>query len=156
MIAVHMVRWSARVSALALLGLVALLCFGEGMPNLLRASLAENLQFLAFAVVLAGLVRGWRWEGLGGALVVGGLGGFSALNYLAVGRLPSGAFPLFFVPGLLYLASNGQGLATGIVLRTELGEQDINKVWLAPAEEQEGGTGGPLAARGAPPPGGSR
>jgi hypothetical protein len=35
-----------------------------------------------------------------------------------------------------------QGLAAGIVLHTDLGEQEISEVWLAPADEPENGTSG--------------
>ncbi len=50
-------------------------------------------------------------------------------------------------------------LATGLVLRTALGEQEISEVWLALAEEPEGGGTGGLVPAGAisspaPPRGG--
>lgn len=35
-----------------------------------------------------------------------------------------------------------QGLAAGIVLQTDLGEQEISEVWLALADEPENGTSG--------------
>jgi hypothetical protein len=42
---------------------------------------------------------------------------------------------------------SGYGLATGLVLRTALGEQEINEVWLALADPPEGAAG-PAAAPG--------
>jgi hypothetical protein len=37
---------------------------------------------------------------------------------------------------------SAHGLATGLVLRTGVGEQEIPEVWLAPAEEPEDAAGG--------------
>lgn len=35
---------------------------------------------------------------------------------------------------------SGQGSPTGIILQTELGEQEINEIWLALADESENGS----------------
>jgi hypothetical protein len=44
-----------------------------------------------------------------------------------------------------------QGLAAGIVLRTDLGEQEISEIWLALADEPENGTSGQGAVSAAQP-----
>jgi hypothetical protein len=68
--------------------------------------------------MLLGLVIGWLHEGLGGLLVLLGLAAFNTVE-LTVNGLPAlGAFPLFFVPGALFLLSallrrRGEHLATG-------------------------------------------
>lgn len=66
-------RWIARMISIPLFGLVAILAFGDGVPNPLTASLRENLLGAAVLLMVFGLVLTWKWEGLGGLLVLGGL-----------------------------------------------------------------------------------
>ena len=60
----------------------------------------------AFLVALTGMLVLWRWELVGGVMVVAGMVGFYAINFAATGRSPGGwVFPICFVPGILALAS---------------------------------------------------
>ncbi|MBN1247984.1 MAG: hypothetical protein JXC32_10030, partial [Anaerolineae bacterium] len=69
-----------------------------------RLTPREALMMLAFFVLWVGLLLGWRWELLGGALVVGGMLVFYALDYAFSGSLPRGGiFMVLASPGLLYL-----------------------------------------------------
>jgi hypothetical protein len=62
--------------------------------------------FLAQLVSLGGFVALWRWKLPGGLVSLAGIVAFYALNYAASGRFPGGwVFPLFFLPGLLAIAS---------------------------------------------------
>jgi len=97
------IRWVARGSALLLFALVVLFAIGEGLPNPLTVSAVVNVQCLAFVILLAGLIAGWRWEGLGAGLVLGGLLLFHLVNFISAGRLAGGLFPVFFIPGVLFL-----------------------------------------------------
>ena len=100
------VRWAARVTGTLLFGLVCLIVVGEGgPPNPLKLGLVENLLTLGFVALNAGLVVAWWREGLGAGLALGGLGFFYLVQLAASGRLPGGAFPLFWVPGILYALS---------------------------------------------------
>jgi hypothetical protein len=99
------IRWTARVSAALLFGLVLLFMLGEGLPPLMRAPLAVRLLFAAHLATLAGLLLLWRWELLGGILTIGGMLAFYAINYCDAGTFPSGWFPLFYIPGVLSLIS---------------------------------------------------
>jgi hypothetical protein len=104
------VRWSARLSAAVLLGLVLLIFIGEGLlggggPNLAKMDGLGRLMFASMLVSVASLAVIWWRELLGGLLVVGATAAFYWLNYQACGRLAGGAFPLFFVPGVLAIAS---------------------------------------------------
>ena len=87
-------------------GLVLLLAIGEGFnPSKLTAS--ELLLSIPFFVAWTGLWLGWRWEGLGGILVVTGVAAFYLIHFAQTGfgRFPNGwAFPLLATPGLLFLA----------------------------------------------------
>jgi len=44
----------------------------------------------AFIVAMISLVVLWKWEGIGGALVVGGMIAFYGLNFASSGRFPGG------------------------------------------------------------------
>ena len=111
--------WLARLSALAMAGLVLLFAVGEGFhPTKLKAT--ELILFVPFIIVWLGLWLGWCWEGLGGTLVVAGVAGFYLAHFVVTGfgSFPHGwAFPVIAVPGLLFLLCwflrrNGAGRCT--------------------------------------------
>jgi hypothetical protein len=97
---IQTVRWVARGSGTLLLALVAAIALGEGFPNPLRLSAAESQMMVAMLTIIAGLAAAWRWEGIGGGLVLGGLSVFSLVNH----GMPVN---LFFLPvlatGLMYV-----------------------------------------------------
>ena len=98
-------RWTARVLAALMAGLVLLFLIGEGFhPSRLKPS--EWTLMVPFFVTWLGLCLGWRWEGLGGLLVVAGMGSFYFIHFAQTGfgRFPNGfAFPLLAAPGILFL-----------------------------------------------------
>jgi hypothetical protein len=101
-----LVRWAARVTGLLLIGLVVVIVIGEGgPPNVFRQPSSVQLEFAALGLMLLGLVVGWAREGLGGLLVLLGLAAFNAVEMAVNGRPARGAFPLFAVPGVLFLLS---------------------------------------------------
>jgi len=102
-----LLRLAARVTGTLLFAMVCVIMVGEGgPPNPLKLSPEENLQMAGFAVFTVGLVVGWWRVGLAAAMVLGGLAFFYVVELVATGSLPGGAFPLFFIPGLLYLAAH--------------------------------------------------
>ena len=95
---------AARISGLLLVALVAVFLVGEGgPPNVLRQPGPVQLEFLAICLMLTGFLLGWRWEALGGGLAVGGFALFFGTELAVNGNPPSGAIPLFAVPGILFL-----------------------------------------------------
>ena len=99
-------RWAARLSGASLLLLVLWFLIGEGGPNPAKFLPLEAFQSGSLLLALVGLALLWKWELPGGLLVLGGMLGFYAANYLAVGRFPGGwAFPSLYVPGLLAVIS---------------------------------------------------
>ena len=89
-----------------LLGLVIAIAIGHGgPPNIFLQPPSVQLEFIALGVMLVGLVIGWLRAGLGGLLVLVGLAAFNAIELTVNGRLALGAFPLFAVPGTLFLLS---------------------------------------------------
>jgi hypothetical protein len=102
----RLVHWSARVTSLLLFGLVIVIFIGHGgPPNILRQPPPVQLEFAALGLMLAGLVLGWMREGLGGLVVLLGLLAFNIVELAVNGQPALGAFPLFAVPGVLFLLS---------------------------------------------------
>jgi hypothetical protein len=98
-------RWTARLLALMLASLVLLMAIGEGF-NPGRLTTAELILTVPFFVVWIGLLLGWRWEGIGGILVVAGVAGFYLIHFAQTGfgRFPMGwVFPMMAAPGVLFL-----------------------------------------------------
>ncbi len=102
------VRWTGRITCLATLGLLLLFVVGEGFNpgHLAPRDLLLAMFFpLGFAL---GLVLAWRWEGAGGIIALGSLGGFYAVHFGLHGVFPKGwAFGVFTLPALFFLLSWG-------------------------------------------------
>ena len=97
--------WGARLSALAMAGLILLFAVGEGFHPT-RLQLPELILFVPLFLAWLGFWLGWRWEGLGGTLIVVGMAGFYLTHFALTGfgRFPRGwGFPVIAVPGLLFL-----------------------------------------------------
>ncbi len=107
---VRWIRWIARSSGLLLLALVISIAIGEGLageplPTLRTMSLQEMLLWAAMAVMVLGTVVAWRWEGVGGAMTVGGALLFTAVNSIASGYLRiNWVILVFTMIGLLFMA----------------------------------------------------
>lgn len=106
-VAATVLRWTARILSLAVIGLLLAFMIGEGFrfwrftPKELTLSL-----FFTFAVII-GILLGWRWELLGGLVTIGGLVGFYGVHFLQVGFFPRGhAFLLFALPGFLFVLAS--------------------------------------------------
>jgi hypothetical protein len=80
---VVLLRWTARAIGIPLFGLAALLAFGDGVPNPLKASPQENLLGTGVLLLLTGVIVAWHWEGAGALLILGSL----ALYAAAIERL---------------------------------------------------------------------
>ena len=92
---VAVLRWTARVVGVALLGLIVAFAIGEGVPNPLRGSLRENLLTAGLLTMVA-----WKWEGIGSLLILGGFALFAIVNHGVSLNVVSGPW---LVTGLLYL-----------------------------------------------------
>jgi hypothetical protein len=92
------VRWSARTIALILAAFVLLFIVGEGPPPLYVLA--------PWLVVLAGFALGWRYEALGGVLILAGFIWFNVAELRATGHLLRfGAFHLLLIPAVLFLVA---------------------------------------------------
>ncbi len=75
-----LLRWVARLASVLLIFMVVATFVGEGRAGqLLHLKTREALGFAAIAVQIIGLVLAFRWEALGGIVVVAGFLGFAVL-----------------------------------------------------------------------------
>lgn len=99
-------HWVARVIAAVLLQITAGILYAHGLPNPTQVARVDIVLFLAFFVMLLGAALGWRFERLGGMLLVAGFLFFYIVNSLAAYRFSVGVvLALFGIAGALYLLS---------------------------------------------------
>ena len=96
-------RWTARIIGTLLVLMVALIAIGEGMPNPFTQPMSVQVGFLALALIMIGILAGWRWELAGGILSLFGW----VLFVVAVMHPPRGLnwfVSALALPGILYIA----------------------------------------------------
>jgi hypothetical protein len=96
-------RWMARIVGSLLVVSVVGIAIGEGMPNPFTQPPSVQIGFLALAMIMVGILAGWRWELFGGilstvgwCLFVGSAVGVKRLNVF---------ISLLALPGILYMIS---------------------------------------------------
>ena len=96
-------RWTGRILGTLMVITIITIAVGEGMPNPFTRPPAVLIGFLALAVLMIGMLAGWRWELAGGIISLAGWGLFyAAVMWL---KRPSVFVLLLALPGLLYLIS---------------------------------------------------
>jgi len=100
---VKALRWTGRILGILLFLLVLVFAIGEGAPNPFTQPFPANVQFFAWGLCLIGFLVAWRWERIATGMILGGMAAFYILNYMEGGKFPGGIFPLFFLPGVLFL-----------------------------------------------------
>jgi hypothetical protein len=111
-------RWIARVAAVAMFGLFVGSAIAEGFPPLWKQPLSVQLIFAGWALIFIGYVIGWRRQALGGALVLAALVAMSLVELAVNGNLLGPAFLMWLVPGALYFVAvwadhGGRSVALG-------------------------------------------
>jgi hypothetical protein len=97
-------RWTARVLAVAVVGMVLAIFVGQGGFNPFKLKAIEAVQMTFFWTTCLGMVLGWRWPLQGGVISLIGIGCFIAVETAYTGRLPRGLFfYLMVLPGILFL-----------------------------------------------------
>lgn len=97
-------RWTARILGTFLVFGCVFIAIGEGMPNPLAQTLPLQVMFLAFALLLIGILAAWRWEFAGSVTSLAGW----CVFIVGVAISPRGltvTAVFLALPGLLYLAS---------------------------------------------------
>jgi len=98
------IRWIARILGIFILGIFLLFLIGDGGMNPLRLSVTELLMTICLLIFMVGILVAWKQEGVGGAMMIGGMILFYLINFIGSAKFPGGwVFPLMFVPGILYL-----------------------------------------------------
>jgi hypothetical protein len=98
-------RWTAKLLAAVLVGLVLVIFVGVGF-NPLKLKGVEPIQMAFFWTACIGMVAAWRWPVIGGAVSLGGMIAFLSVEFAATGGLPRGLFfYLMLLPGILFLLS---------------------------------------------------
>jgi hypothetical protein len=101
-ITTQVIRWTARVWSIVVIGLVILLIIGEGI-NPSDSNEWVGLLFSPLGICI-GMILAWWWEGLGGSITVGSLLAFYMIHFASTNTFPKGfAWFLFSVPGFLFL-----------------------------------------------------
>jgi hypothetical protein len=98
----RVIRWTARIISIVIIGLELLLLMGEGIYP---TTTIEWLGLLFFPLgISAGMVLAWRREGFGGSITVGSLLAFYVIHLASTNTFPEGwGWFLFSVPGFLFL-----------------------------------------------------
>ena len=101
------IRWVARLLSIASIAVLVLFFVGEGVaPTGVAPKGEEWIGLLFFPLgVMVGLIVAWWHEGIGGAIVVGGLLAFLGVyGLLLTGGVPQPLpFLAFASPGFLFL-----------------------------------------------------
>jgi hypothetical protein len=101
-ITTHMIRWTARIWSIIVIGILILLILGEGINPTFTYEWF-GLLFIPFGISI-GMILAWWWEGLGGSIIMGSLLGFYVIHFASTNTFPRGfAWLLFSVPGILFL-----------------------------------------------------
>jgi hypothetical protein len=97
-------RWIARLIGAFVFLVTVYIAIGQGLPNIFAQPVRVQLGFVALALILIGILAGWRWELSGGIISLAGW----CLFLLAVLHSPralNGFIMAMAVPGALYVAS---------------------------------------------------
>jgi hypothetical protein len=100
---VTIIRWVARIIALFLAIVIVIFVSGTGV-NLAHLQAGEVARSASFFLAWLGLILAWRWDGIGGALMIAGILLFYVLDYFVTGSvLRFWLFLIFFLPGVMLL-----------------------------------------------------
>lgn len=95
-----LMRWPARIVGTLLLLLMLAIAIGEGgPPNPWTQPWQVNVELHLMFAMWIGMLLAWRWEGLGGALMIGGAAAFCAMEAQA----PNLLFGAILACGGLYI-----------------------------------------------------
>jgi hypothetical protein len=95
------VKIIARFLAGILFLMIIMFAIGEGLPDPLELKTGELITFISFVIMLSGLAACFKWEGIGGFVILGGYILFAAINSASI---TFGVMSLFPLTAILFLA----------------------------------------------------
>src|SRR5260370_2954710 len=96
--------WIARIVGAFLVIVNVCIAIGQGLRNLLAEPVRVQVGFVALALILVGILAGWRWEFSGGIISLFGWCLF-LLATLNSPRALNGFVLAMALPGAFYVAS---------------------------------------------------
>jgi hypothetical protein len=97
-------RWTARIVGTLLVSVMIIIAVGEGVPNPLSQPVRVQIGLFALALILVGILAGWRWELSGGLISLSGWGLFVLIGMTSPRGLNTFLTALA-LPGALLVAS---------------------------------------------------
>ncbi|MCB0618661.1 MAG: hypothetical protein KDC43_03175 [Saprospiraceae bacterium] len=93
-------KWIARLIGLLFVLLLVANMLSSGLPELLKFSWTETLELVGLLLMITGIFQEYRWELVGGLLMIAGYLVFA----VAEGQVLVGlVFPFIFVAGALHV-----------------------------------------------------
>ena len=110
------IRWIARIWAALMAAFLLFMAVGnavmDGIGPVFHLTFRESLMMAAFVIVFLGLILAWKWERLGGWMIIAGMAAFYIFDFAFSGSFPRGfIFFIIALPGFLYLISAYGSLA---------------------------------------------
>jgi hypothetical protein len=116
-------RWTARLWGAGLAFGFLALAYAKGPPRSPDGAGIETLaQYALVGVIALGVLVAWRWQGIGGAIIVLGAAGLGVLA--SVAHDPAVSFLVFLAllgPGVLFLVTRHEWLTRGQLLALTVG-----------------------------------
>jgi hypothetical protein len=97
-------RWTARILGALLIFVIGFIAVGQGIPNPFTQPLQVQIGFLALALMVVGMLAGWRWELLGGIVSLVGWCMF-VLGVTSPARALNSFVCALALPGSLFVIS---------------------------------------------------
>ena len=104
---ISMTRWTTRVIAAILAGLILFIAVSHILPNLFHLKTPEIMLLVSFTIVFIGLIVGWFNEFRGGIIVLGGFLIFEIIHYTTTHTIATAwMFLVFPVIGISYILND--------------------------------------------------
>jgi hypothetical protein len=98
-------HWGGLITGNILLLIFIIFLIGKGVPTL-SFTRTDLLSGGSLILAFAGILAGWKWDKLAGAMILSGILIFYLNHFISIGSFPGDrVFPLFYLAGALHLAA---------------------------------------------------
>jgi len=107
----RIIRWIARIWAILMFAFMLFMFIAhiveDGVDPVLNFSARDSLMMISMVISVIGLALAWKWELLGGIMILGGMAAFYLFDFAFSGSFPRGpVFLIIAVPGVLFLLTS--------------------------------------------------